>query len=126
MASAKIMLDAISCHDKENIRSLLSTGQWDESTWYGLVSDAIGCFEADLRAQPCASMKLPTVEEPIVRLPELNGLSILHMMAEHCSTKSHKIQMEFKRALADSNVIMGYKPIYERLMEVLTTPLEES
>ena len=120
------MLDAITRRDKEAIRRILSSGQLDECDWYRLVSDALGCFNADLNTPLHPSMKLPTAEEPILRLPDQNSLSIIHMMAEHCSTRSHGIQTEFKRALADNNVHMAHKPIYERLMEVLTTPPGES
>lgn len=126
MLDAKMMLDAITHRDMEEIRRILSSGQLDECDWYRLVVDALGCFNADLNIPPHPSMKLPTTEEPIVRLPEQNSLSIIHMMAEHCSTRSHGIQTEFKRALADNSVRMAHKPIYERLMEVLTNPPGES
>ena len=121
-----MMLDAITHRDKEEIRIILSSGQLDQCDWYILVSDAIGCFNTDLNTPPHPSMKLPTYEEPIVRLPEQHSLSIIHMMAEHCSTRSHGIQTEFKRALADNSVFMAHKPIYIRLMEVLTNPPGES
>lgn len=121
------MLNAITYRDKEEIRRILSSGQVEEECdWYTLVSRALECFVTDLNTQPNPSIKLPTSDQPIVRLPEQNSLSIIHMMAEHCSVRSHEIQMEFRRALGDNNVLMAHKPIYKRLMEVLTKPPGES
>ena len=111
------MLNAITYRDKDEIRRILSSGQLEECDWYALVSRALECFVTDLNTQPNPSIKLPTSDEPIVRLPEQYSLSIIHMMAEHCSVKSHEIQMEFKRALEDNNAFMAHKPIYKRIME---------
>jgi len=117
-----LLEEAIALRDPVGARTALSSFRPEgDCRWYSLVSEALIWLQYDLSSPPpAASTDMLTLAEPIVKLPEQHSLSILHMMAMHCSKRSDEAQKEFKQALdACMHDFAEYQPIYNTLVTAL-------